>query len=80
LLCTPGKSGHGPYDTQYGSVFAFSATVSILESEANSFQFIDENVAEGPYTCSINLPTNTIVDAAHGATVSSVLSVLAAAI
>lgn len=63
-----------------GSTYTFAATVNILESEAFSFQFFDENVPEGSYTYSVNLSTNSIVDITPGATINATLSVLAVAV
>jgi hypothetical protein len=60
-----------------GSSFTFATTVNILESEAFSFQFMDEDMEEGYYLYSVNLSTNSVIDVTPGATVNGVLSVLA---
>jgi hypothetical protein len=63
-----------------GSSFTFATTVNILESEAFSFQFMDEDMEEGYYLYSVNLSTNSVIDVTPGATVNGVLSVLAVAV
>lgn len=63
-----------------GSTYTFSTLVDVLEAEAFSFQFLDEEVEPGFYTYSIELSTNSIIDITPGASVNNaVLSVLAVA-
>ena len=63
--------------TNIGPTFTFSQAVSIIGSESFSFQFVDNNVAPGTYTYSVQLGTGTIT-AAIGVTISNaVLTVLA---
>lgn len=63
-----------------GSTYTFSTTVTVLEGEAFSFQFMDSDVRPGFYTYSIQLSTNSIIDVTPGASVNNaVLSVLAVA-
>lgn len=61
-----------------GSTYTFSTVVDVLEAEAFSFQFMDEEVEPGFYTYSVELSTNSIVDITPGCSVhNAVLSVIA---
>ncbi len=64
--------------TNVGSTYTFSTIVTVLESEAFSFQFFDTDVAPGSYTYSVRLSTNTIISVTPGVTINNaVLGVLA---
>jgi len=61
-----------------GSTYTFSTLVNVLESEAFSFQFFDNNVAAGTYTYSVELSTNSVIDITPGLTINNAtLSALA---
>ncbi len=52
-----------------GSTYTFSTIVDVLEAEAFSFQFFDNNLDPGTYTYSVVLSTNSIIDITPGATI-----------
>jgi hypothetical protein len=61
-----------------GSTYTFSTLVNILEAEAFSFQYFDNNLAAGVYTYSVQLSTNSVIDVTPGLTVNNAtLSALA---
>ncbi len=60
-----------------GSTYTFSTLVTVLESEAFSFQFFDSDLDPGVYTYSVVLSTNSIIDITPGLTiVNATLSAL----
>jgi hypothetical protein len=60
-----------------GSTYTFSTLVTVLESEAFSFQFFDSDLNPGVYTYSVVLSTNSIIDITPGLTiVNATLSAL----
>lgn len=65
--------------TNVGPTFTFSEAVSIIGAEAFSFQFVDNNVAPGTYTYSVQLGTGTLVASAGVTITNAVLSVLSVA-
>lgn len=61
-----------------GSTYTFATLVTVLESEAFSFQFADQNLRPGNYTYSVEISTNSIIDITPGVTVNNAtLSVIA---
>lgn len=54
-----------------GPTFTFSTLANVLESEAFSFQFADNNLRPGNYTYSIEISTNSIIDITPGVTVNN---------
>lgn len=71
------SSGNGQ-PIAVGGTYTFAETVTVLESEAFSFQFFDPDVQPGFYTYSVELSTNSVIDVTPGCTVNNaVLSVLA---
>jgi len=72
------RSRNGGAPVNVGSTYTFSTLVNILEAEAFSFQFFDNNLEEGVYTYSVQLSTNSIIDITPGLTVNNAtLSALA---
>jgi len=64
--------------SKVGGTYTFATLATVLESEAFSFQFADNNVPAGEYTYSIEISTNSLVDITPGATVNNAtLSVIA---
>ncbi|PWM46837.1 MAG: hypothetical protein DBX47_01850 [Clostridiales bacterium] len=62
-----------------GPTFTYSTIVDVLEAEAFSFQYADDNVAPGNYTYSVQISTNSILDVTPGATITNAtLSIVAA--
>ena len=68
--CTGGSVNIGP-------TFTFAEAVSLIGAEAFSFQFVDNNVAPGNYTYSIQLGTGTLVASAGVTVTNAILTVLA---
>ena len=60
-----------------GPTFTFGEELSIVGTESFSFQFVDNNVAPGTYTYSVQLGTGTLVASAGVTVTNGVLSVLA---
>jgi len=72
------RSTNGGSPVNVGPTNTFSTLVNVLEAEAFSFQYFDNNLAPGVYTYSIQLSTNSIVDITPGLTVNNAtLSALA---
>lgn len=72
------RSSNGNQPVAVGGTYTFAKTVTVLESEAFSFQFFDPDVLPGFNTYSVELSTNSIIDVTPGCTVNNaVLSVLA---
>ena len=68
--CTGGAVKVGP-------TFTFREELSVIGAEGFSFQFVDNNVAPGTYTYSVQLGTGTLVASAGVTVTNAVLSVLA---
>lgn len=72
------RSFNGGAPVNVGSTYTFSTLVNVLEAEAFSFQFFDNNLAPGVYTYSVQLSTNSVIDVTPGLTVNNAtLSALA---
>jgi hypothetical protein len=72
------RSLNGGAPVNVGSTYTFSTLVDILEAEAFSFKFFDNNLNPGLYTYSVQLSTNSIIDITPGLTVNNAtLSALA---
>lgn len=72
------RSLDGGAPVRVGSTYTFSTIVDLLESEAFSFQYFDNNIAAGNYTYSVELSTNSFIDITPGLTVNNAtLSALA---
>jgi hypothetical protein len=72
------RSLNGGAPVNVGSTYTFSTLVNVLEAEAFSFQYFDNNLTPGVYTYSVHLSTNSVIDITPGLTVgNATLSALA---
>lgn len=64
--------------TSVGSTYTFSTLANVLESEAFSFQFADNDLDTGDYTYTVIITTNSVIDITPGLTITNAtLSALA---
>jgi hypothetical protein len=72
------RSTNGGSPVSVGPTNTFSTLVNVLEAEAFSFQYFDNNLAPGVYTYSVQISTNSFIDVTPGLTVNNAtLSALA---
>jgi len=72
------RSLNGGAPVNVGSTYTFATLVNVLEAEAFSFKYFDNNLTPGVYTYSVQLSTNSVIDITPGLTVNNAtLSALA---
>lgn len=62
-----------------GSSYTYAATIAALSSQSFAFSFLDEDVAPGTYTYSVQLTTGTTTSVAGLSVTNATLSVIATA-